>query len=102
AARHERDAFWRMASGKAEPAPPLRGDALKAVLAKMYGAGSALTLLQVQDVLGSRERINVPGTITPRNWTYRLPFTVEALRTAERPRRTAAMLRELALSTGRL
>ncbi|MBI3299336.1 MAG: 4-alpha-glucanotransferase [Elusimicrobia bacterium] len=99
---HERDSYWRMASGTQEPAPSLRAGALRTVLENLYGAGSALVLLQFQDVFGSQHRINVPGTVTARNWTYRVPYTVEALRRDTRPRKTAELLRSLALSSGRL
>ncbi len=100
--REVRDAFWRMAARRDEPAPPLRGAALKTALDTLYRAGSALAITQIQDVFGSRHRINVPGTVTPRNWSYRLPFTVEALTLEPRPRETARMLRSLAEAHGRL
>lgn len=102
APRHERDAYWRMAAGTNAPAPSLREGALRTIIENLYSSGSSLVLLQFQDAFGSRERVNVPGTITPRNWTYRVPFTVEALRRETRPRKIAELLRSLALSSGRL
>jgi 4-alpha-glucanotransferase len=50
-----------------------------ALLELLYGAGSDLVLLPFQDAFGHRERINVPGTVTDRNWTYRLPTTLSRL-----------------------
>jgi len=35
--------------------------------------------LPFQDLLGAREQVNVPGTVNERNWTYRMPMSVEAL-----------------------
>jgi 4-alpha-glucanotransferase len=32
-----------------------------------------------QDAYGGRERINVPATVGPGNWSYRMPWTVEQL-----------------------
>jgi 4-alpha-glucanotransferase len=45
----------------------------------LYQAGSNLCLLPFQDLLGHREQVNVPGSVNDRNWTYRMPMTVEAL-----------------------
>ncbi|MBI5598062.1 MAG: 4-alpha-glucanotransferase [Elusimicrobia bacterium] len=102
APRHERDAYWKMASGRHEPAPPLRSEALRTVLANLYASNSALVLIQIQDAFGSRDRINVPGTVNSRNWTYRVPYSVEALLRDPRPKATADFLRSLSLSTRRL
>ena len=43
------------------------------------GVGSDLTLLPLQDVFGWRDRINEPGTVNDRNWTFRLPWPVDRL-----------------------
>jgi 4-alpha-glucanotransferase len=45
----------------------------------LYGAGSDLLLLPVQDIFGWPDRINVPATVTRDNWNYRLPWSVETL-----------------------
>lgn len=102
APRHERDSYWKMVTGSEEHAPALDEHARGRVLENLYGAGSALVLLQIQDIFGSAARINVPGTVTDRNWTYRFPFTVESLLIEDRPRRVAAHLRRLALASSRL
>lgn len=99
---HERDSYWRMVSGEHGPAPALDEHARARVLENAYGAGSALVLLQIQDVFGSAARVNVPGTVTERNWTYRFPFTVEAMLREDRPRRIAELTRRLALASNRL
>jgi len=44
------------------------------ILARLYGGRSAWVVLPVQDLFGRRERINVPMTVGPGNWNYRLPF----------------------------
>lgn len=102
APQHERDSYWKMVTGHEEHAPALDEHARGRVLENLYGAGSALVLLQIQDVFGSSARINVPGTVTDRNWTYRFPFSVESLLVEDRPRRVAAHLRRLALASSRL
>jgi 4-alpha-glucanotransferase len=46
----------------------------------LNGSGSELTLFLLQDLLGTRDRINTPGTVGPENWSYRLPAPIEDLR----------------------
>jgi len=69
------------------------------LLEVVYRSGSELALLPFQDALGSRERVNVPGTMNESNWSYRMPLEIAALAgdlgTAER-------LRGLAARSGRL
>lgn len=51
----------------------------QALLRVILASGADLVLLLIQDLLGTRERINKPGTLTDDNWTYRLPAPWEAL-----------------------
>jgi len=71
------------------------------LLRRLYEAGSLLTILPIQDVLGWPERINVPATTTDDNWTYRLP--VETAHLDERPeiRERMEIARALIDRTGR-
>jgi 4-alpha-glucanotransferase len=50
-----------------------------ALLHVMYRSGSEELFLPIQDVFGWRDRINVPGTVDARNWTWRLPWPVDRL-----------------------
>jgi len=70
-----------------------------AVLGLVYGAGSDLLLLPFQDALGLRDRINVPGTVTAENWTYRMPRDLSALHA---DRAAVDRLRALAIGAGRV
>ncbi|MEW5814217.1 MAG: 4-alpha-glucanotransferase [Spirochaetota bacterium] len=55
----------------------------------ILGTGSGLAVFQIQDLFALdnsllpddpvEERINIPGMISEKNWTYRIPVTVEAL-----------------------
>jgi 4-alpha-glucanotransferase len=45
----------------------------------LFSAGSHLTLLLAQEILGDKARINLPGTVTEKNWTWRLPRPIEDL-----------------------
>jgi len=63
-----------------ERAPARFDDSVRdALLEMLYASGSELLLLPFQDLLGHRERVNVPGTVTDRNWTYRMPVTLTTL-----------------------
>lgn len=67
-------------------------DVHQALLEAVYRSGSDLLILPVQDVFGARERINLPGTVGPENWSYRLPWSLSRLGTDPFVReRTAAM-----------
>jgi len=50
-----------------------------AILEAVYGSRSALLILPVQDLFGATERINLPGTVGPHNWSYRLPWSISQL-----------------------
>jgi 4-alpha-glucanotransferase len=61
----------------------------RAVLRKIAGATSRFRVFQIQDLLHlsshwyapdpSTERINIPGTYSAFNWTWRLPASITAL-----------------------
>jgi 4-alpha-glucanotransferase len=69
---------------------PLIRDAL---LETLVSSGSDLAVLPVQDLFGWRDRINVPGTITDANWTYRLPWPSDTLALQPDARERADTLR---------
>ena len=69
-----------------------------ALLEVVYRSGSDLLLLPFQDALGARERVNVPGTVTDENWTYRTPRDLAALHADGD---TLSRLRGLAVRSGR-
>jgi len=60
---------------------PVRFDAgvRDALLELVYATPSCLALVPFQDAIGARERVNVPGTVAPTNWSYRLPMTLAEL-----------------------
>jgi len=71
------------------------------ILQRLYESGSALTILPLQDLFGWTERINTPATITPRNWAYRLPVTIDALDATPEIRERMARIRDMTDATGR-
>jgi 4-alpha-glucanotransferase len=65
----------------------LGGDVLtdpmrEALLATLFASRARLLILPIQDLFGWRDRINRPATISPSNWTWRLPWPSDRL-TAE-------------------
>jgi 4-alpha-glucanotransferase len=66
----------------------------------LYGAASDLVVVPFADTYGGRERINVPATVGPENWAYRMPWTVGELGTAP-GRALADRLHALVLRHGR-
>ncbi|MDP3273808.1 MAG: 4-alpha-glucanotransferase [Deltaproteobacteria bacterium] len=93
----ERAAFARLAlvRDRAESlTAKFDGAVHRALLDVILSAGSELCLLLVQDVLSLRDRINVPGTVGPHNWTWRLPAPPEDLRATATVAGSTARVRE--------
>ena len=51
-----------------------------ALVKLLFSSASELTLLLAQEILGDKSRINLPGTVTKMNWTWRLSRPIEELR----------------------
>ena len=49
-----------------------------AVLQSLLSAGSALTLIPLQDVFGWTDRINTPAVVDDINWTWRVKWPVDS------------------------
>jgi 4-alpha-glucanotransferase len=50
-----------------------------AILRLVVEARSELALFPFEDLFGARDRVNVPGTVSPENWTNRMASTVAHL-----------------------
>jgi 4-alpha-glucanotransferase len=103
----ERQAYFR-SLGATGPCPQtMTADLQTRIFTECLGAGSLLCIFQIQDILDldkelrspdpRGDRINVPGTVNDRNWTWRLPLGLEELegrpRLAERMRALMAARR---------
>ena len=55
------------------------GERELALIKLLFSARSSLTLLLAQEVLGDKTRINLPGSVTAENWTWRLSRPIEDL-----------------------
>lgn len=71
---HERAA--QAALSPDEPFVPRVRDTL---LEALWASGSDRVVIPAQDVFGWTDRINVPGTVDTLNWTWKLPWPVDAL-----------------------
>ena len=89
----ERELFFA-ALGAPGPCPGRMTRALHArIIEHCLGAGSILSIFQLQDLLDLDEelwapdprgdRINVPGTVNDQNWTWRMPLDLAALAARE-------------------
>jgi 4-alpha-glucanotransferase len=45
----------------------------------LFSGSSAMAILPFQDILGLPDQINQPGTISEKNWRYRMPENIESL-----------------------
>ncbi len=70
--------------------PQLRDSVLRA----LFGSGSDLLILPVQDVFGWSDRVNEPATVSEANWTFRLPWLVDRLDGIPEARERQRALRE--------
>lgn len=73
-----------------------------ALLKLLFSARSELTLVLVNELLGDKSRINMPGTVNDGNWTWRLPRPIEELRKDPKLTERFAAIRALVAGSGRL
>ncbi|HVA83584.1 MAG TPA: 4-alpha-glucanotransferase [Candidatus Binataceae bacterium] len=72
-----------------------------AMLAALYAAPSRLVMIPIQDLFGWHERINLPGTVGPANWSWRLPLAIEDMGNDPALAARMARLRGMAMRGGR-
>jgi len=73
----------------------------RGLLDVVYHSRSQFLALPFQDLFGLRDRLNVPGTVSSANWTFRLPWTLPQLSSDPSLRARAVSLRKMALDSGR-
>jgi 4-alpha-glucanotransferase len=73
----------------------------ESLLAAAENSGSDLCVIPWQDAFGTKDRINLPGSISNDNWTYRIEQRAEELLVQQDSRATAAMLARLSEAAGR-
>ncbi len=73
-----------------------------AMLDLIFDSGSNFVIMPIQDLFGWRDRINVPATTGPQNWTWRLPWPSDRMMEEPEARDRAAALAAIAARHGRL
>lgn len=96
-----RDRLAAADRGALAAAPGFPDAVRDALLEALYGSASSLLIVPIQDLCGWRDRINEPGTVSGANWTWRLPWPVDALATHPAARDCADRLRFWAGRYGR-
>jgi 4-alpha-glucanotransferase len=84
-----------------DPSPAFRPEVHEALVAAMMNAKSDYAVICWQDIFGDPERINLPGTVGPHNWTWRMATPVEELLSRDETRRAAEWLAGLTVTGGR-
>ena len=97
---HERANIWEMISAqKTDGNVPFDDWSQRAILRRVLDSNSAITLFSWQDIIGTLDRVNTPGTVCDENWTYRSEYTPRQAAEVYAPQ--LAMYRELLKETGR-
>ena len=78
-------------------APDLPHAIHEALLETLYASGSNTLILPIQDIFGWRDRINQPATVSESNWTWRLPWPSDRMRTEAAAMEVATQLKEWCL-----
>lgn len=72
----DKAALWEMISGTKEKAPAF-SKAKDLLLKKLLNGSSKLIIIPIQDIVGSKERTNLPNSVGDHNWTYRYGINAE-------------------------
>lgn len=97
---NERRNIWEMISAqKTDGNIPFNLDTQRLMLKRVLESASALTLFAWQDIIGTLDRVNTPGTVGENNWTYRSDVTPQEAR--EKYGAQLTMFQTLLKETGR-
>ena len=98
---NERRNIWEMISAqKTDGNVPFNLDTQRQMLKRVLESASALTLFAWQDITGTLERVNTPGTVGENNWTYRSDVSPQEAR--EKYAAQLEMFTNLLKETGRI
>ncbi|MGH7880110.1 MAG: 4-alpha-glucanotransferase, partial [Candidatus Binataceae bacterium] len=98
----ERVSFIR-GLGIVDEAPPraLNDRLREQIIEAIYASPARLAILPIQDLFGWKDRINLPGTISPTNWSWRMPFAAASAMDDLERRKKLAKMRAIAERTDR-
>ena len=92
----------RLQASGITPAQDFDATVRDAVLDTLMHAGSDLVIFPMQDLFGWRERINVPATVGPDNWSWVSPIPADRLMDDRVARERAETLHRMAAESRRL
>ena len=72
------------------------------IMEALFQCESWIALVMITDLLGRKDRFNVPGTAASSNWSRRMSKTVEELGKSRRVRKRMRFIRHLLEKTGRI
>jgi len=85
----DRNLYWKHLGEGSEAPDELSPEHVSDIIAHLFGSNSLLAILPLQDFLAlgthwvpndpDAERINIPGTVGPHNWAWRMPCSIEEL-----------------------
>lgn len=97
----QRANVWEMISAqKTDGKVPFGEDVHRAIFKRVMGAGSCFVIFPLQDIIGTKERVNTPGTVNDDNWSYRVPFETAEFNSAYLNK--MRMFKETAKESGRI
>ena len=73
-----------------------------AIMEALFRSESWITVVMLTDLLGLRDRFNVPGTATARNWTRRMRMSMGQFRSSRSARARIRLIKTLLEKTGRM
>jgi 4-alpha-glucanotransferase len=76
-------------------------DFYPAIFSALFRSESWIALVMITDLLGRKDRFNVPGTATDSNWTRRLHTSISKLGHSRKLKRQLELVREILRKTGR-
>jgi 4-alpha-glucanotransferase len=77
-------------------------DFYPAIMSALFNSNSWIAIVMITDLLGRKDRFNVPGTAVATNWARRLSKTVSQMRESRTIRRRMKVIRELLEKSGRI
>jgi 4-alpha-glucanotransferase len=82
--------------------PEFNDSVRERLLNALFVARSRYASVMITDLFGLEERFNVPGLLSDRNWSYRLPMTVAELSVEPRWHHASECVKNLLKETSRL
>jgi 4-alpha-glucanotransferase len=77
-------------------------DFYPAIMSALFQSNSWMAIVMVTDLLGRKDRFNVPGTAADSNWSRRMQKTVAGLAASPAIRKRMSLIRELLEKSGRI